>query len=297
MIFLKNIKNKKILLSVWLMLVLILIVFVWIIEFYIFSQKTVSILMYHVVSKENTDSIYQRTKKEFIQDLNLIKSKNFDVISFNDLLNNKNIKNNSIIITFDDMDLSQYEIAYPLLKKYNFKATFFVPTNLVNEKNWEEIAEISKFKNKQNHKLFFIESHSHEHKALSMNQNETNFMYFSRIHNDLKKSIQIIKKRTNYTPNILALPYGAGYNNQKLKEIAKKLGFIGIRTSKWGNENLKKINWYEMNSWPILSHTTQLEIQIFAENRKISRFFMRGYKKLYKLIMSNIPGYEYLNSN
>tara|TARA_B100001175_G_C19460602_1_gene616269 strand:+ start:254 stop:1147 length:894 start_codon:yes stop_codon:yes gene_type:complete len=297
MTFLKIIKNKKIKLLVWLTLLLNLIIFVWLIEFYIFSQKTVSILMYHVISKEHTNSIYHRTKKEFIKDLDLIKRKNFDVISFNDLMNNKNIKNNSIIITFDDMDSSQYEIAYPLLKQYNFKATFFVPTNLINENNWQEITEISKFKNHQDQKLFFIESHSHEHKALSMNKNETKSIYFSRVYNDLKESKKIIRKKTNYTPIILALPYGAGYNNEKLKEITKKLGFSGIRTSKWGNENLKKIDWYEMKSWPILSHTSQLEIEIFAENRKVSRLFMRIYKKLYKLILSNISGYEYLNSN
>jgi peptidoglycan/xylan/chitin deacetylase (PgdA/CDA1 family) len=277
-------KNKKNSLLVWLTLLLSLIIFAWLIEFYIFSQKTVSILMYHNISKEHSETIYQRTKKEFIQDLDFIKRKNFDVISFNDLLNKKNIKNNSIIITFDDMSISQIEIAYPLLKKYNFKATFFVPTNLVNDDKWEKITEISNFKNHQDQKLFFIESHSHEHKALTMNKNETNSMYVSRIYNDLEESKKIINKKTNYSPHILALPYGAGYNNEKVKEIAKKLGFNGIRTSKWGNVNLKKIDWYRMRSWPILSHTTQLEIQIFTENRKVSRFFMRIYKKLYKLI-------------
>ena len=151
-------KNKKKFLLVWLTLLLNLVFVAWLVEFYIFSQKTVSILMYHVISETHTESIYQRTRKEFIQDLDFIKRKNFDVISFDDLLNKENIKDNSVIITFDDMDLSQIEIAYPLLKKYNFRATFFVPTNLISDDNWEKITEISKFKNHQGQKLFYIES-------------------------------------------------------------------------------------------------------------------------------------------
>lgn len=297
MIFLKKIKNRFLIFFFLIITLSILALMFWIIEHKVFNQKTVSILMYHVISENKIDSIYQRTKKNFIKDLEFIKRKKYNVISFNDLINNEKIENNSIIITFDDMDLSQYYLAFPFLKSYNLKATFFVPTNLIKDNDWKKINEISNYKNNNKEKLFYIESHSHEHKALSKNKNETKEIYYTRIYNDLLTSTKIIREQTNVNSSILALPYGAGYNNSELKKIAKNLNFKGIRTSKWGNENLDEINWYKMNSWPILSHTSQLELQIFIENRRVSRFFMRIYKKMFKLIISNLADKRYLNAN
>jgi len=297
MIFLKKIKKKMLIFFCLTITFFILAPIFWIIEYHAFNQKTVSILMYHVISENKIDSIYQRTKKDFIKDLEFIKRKKYNVISFNDLINKKKIKNNSIIISFDDMDLGQYYLAFPFLKNYNLKATFFVPTNLIKKNDWKKINEISSYKNNKKEKLFHIESHSHKHEALSKGKNETKEIYYTRIYNDLLTSKKIIIEQTNVNSSILALPYGAGYNNSELEKIAKNLNFNGIRTSKWGNENLDEINWYKMKSWPILSHTSQLELQIFIENRRVSRFFMRIYKKMFKIIVSNLTDKKYLNAN
>lgn len=55
-----------------------------------------------------------------------------------------------VVLTFDDAVISQYNYAAPILKDYNFEATFFIcefPAKSDSEKdqymNWEQIKELS----------------------------------------------------------------------------------------------------------------------------------------------------------
>lgn len=72
--------------------------------------------------------------------------KTYNVISITDLLdyfqNGKLLKPNSLLLTFDDGDISVYKKAFPLLKKYNIPAIIFIITQLINTKIpfwWEEL--------------------------------------------------------------------------------------------------------------------------------------------------------------
>ncbi len=56
----------------------------------------------------------------------------------------------AVVLTIDDADLSVYELAWPLLKKYNMRAHLFVPTAQVGKKwselkvcTWEQLREMS----------------------------------------------------------------------------------------------------------------------------------------------------------
>lgn len=42
----------------------------------------------------------------------------------------------NLYITFDDGYKDNFDIAFPILKKYNAKATFFIVTNIINSNNW-----------------------------------------------------------------------------------------------------------------------------------------------------------------
>lgn len=60
---------------------------------------------------------------------------NFNVISINDL--NKDLKlEKKIIITFDDGYLDNYQIALPILRKYNCPAIVYIATSFLNNKNF-----------------------------------------------------------------------------------------------------------------------------------------------------------------
>ena len=59
-----------------------------------------------------------------------IKDRGYEPISFEQLIeyheNRRELPEKPIIITFDDGYLSNYELAYPILKEFNFKAAIFV---------------------------------------------------------------------------------------------------------------------------------------------------------------------------
>jgi poly-beta-1,6-N-acetyl-D-glucosamine N-deacetylase len=81
----------------------------------------------------------------FEKQLIFLKS-NFNIIGYPDLYNhfNKNLKlpRKSLLLTFDDGDLTNYTNAFPLMKKHGFPAIFFVITGLINSNIpywWEEL--------------------------------------------------------------------------------------------------------------------------------------------------------------
>lgn len=71
-----------------------------------------------------------------------------EVADLNDA--NLPLPDRAVIITIDDADHSAYELAFPLLRKYEMKAHLFVPTAMVGARwaglaicDWDEIREMS----------------------------------------------------------------------------------------------------------------------------------------------------------
>ncbi len=110
------------------------------------------ILMYHGVSNDNITRINGRHLREsiFKKHLSYFK-KYFEVIPLSQLFHRYREKivptNNVISITFDDGYLNNYTTAMPLLKKYNFPATFFIQGMSIDNDfpiTWPDIIDILK---------------------------------------------------------------------------------------------------------------------------------------------------------
>ncbi len=100
------------------------------------------ILLYHGVSSQKGSGIFNYRKKfispsAFEQHLIYLK-KNFDVVSLTELVETvatkKPFSRSLVAITFDDGYKNNFTEAYPILKKENVPATFFITTNFI-EKN------------------------------------------------------------------------------------------------------------------------------------------------------------------
>ncbi|MCI5168049.1 MAG: hypothetical protein D3903_18675 [Candidatus Electrothrix sp. GM3_4] len=115
------------------------------------------VINYHRIQSDNQkkitlfdDGVFGPTESELEQQFHWFKY-NMDVLSEDDLLHIFNggmvPPGRSLLITFDDGYIDNYTLAYPLLRKNNFPAIFFIPTQSINERTlgwWDYIAYMLK---------------------------------------------------------------------------------------------------------------------------------------------------------
>ena len=145
-----------------------------------------------------------------------IRKSGLKIINFNEFKNimeQKSFSEKSILLTIDDGFLSFYENAWPIFKENKIPFILFINTENVGSRgymDWKQLKEIAEFK------FAKIGNHSHSHEyLLNMKKNE--------IIDDIKTSIQILKKNLNIEPDIFSYPFGE-YDTDLMK-IVENLGF------------------------------------------------------------------------
>ncbi len=140
-----------------------------------------------------------------------LKENNFKVISLRELWemleNSKPFLPKSVVLTFDDGYEDNYLNAFPILKKFNFPATIFVPTSFIGKEkearkgarlrilNIEEIKEMAKSG------LVEFGSHSHNYlKLTKLNDGE--------LERELADSKKILEEILGFPVTSFAYPYG-----------------------------------------------------------------------------------------
>ena len=127
---------------IYLFLIILLLFLVFIL--YNKTRKNfVLCLMYHSIdSEKNKGGIFV---DEFEEHIKWIKDKKtFKMEELKGL--DYKLPKNSILITFDDGYKNNHTLAFPILKKYNMKATIFLNTKFIEKDeaylNWDEIREM-----------------------------------------------------------------------------------------------------------------------------------------------------------
>jgi peptidoglycan/xylan/chitin deacetylase (PgdA/CDA1 family) len=197
------------------------------------SDPKIVILMYHNIVFGRTGGEYNRDLYNFEHDLVFLRNRTA-IIGIDDLPSiksgEKKLNTDASILTFDDGDLSIYAIVFPLLKKYDIKATFFIITDFVGTVgyvNWEQLKEMSDYRNVKGEKLFSIGSHSLDHKRFDEIPAE-------QIPHELAESKSVIEKNTGAPVWYFALPFGAGSGRKEIIDAARNAGYRGIRSSTTG---------------------------------------------------------------
>jgi len=91
------------------------------------------ILMYHDVSLKKSEALTISVEK-LEEQFRYLAEKAYKTYHFKELMDLKKLSSKkNIVITFDDGYVSQLDLVVPLLKKYNLKATFFVPLNFLGK--------------------------------------------------------------------------------------------------------------------------------------------------------------------
>lgn len=114
-----------------------------------FSKNKNLILCFHGVSTVKSDFNNRHMPVSQFESLIIYLKQNFEIVSCRDIFKNNLPSKKRIAITFDDGYLNNYTIAWPILKKHNIPATFFITTESLEIDNyclWPEIFDALKIK-------------------------------------------------------------------------------------------------------------------------------------------------------
>jgi peptidoglycan/xylan/chitin deacetylase (PgdA/CDA1 family) len=110
---------------------------------------------------------YKISPENFKKELAIIKEKGYTPITLGQAVSDykagKVSTEKNVVITFDDGDQNQYDYALPLLKEFNFPATFFIYTLVLDHKKfmtWDEVLALDK-------SGMEIGAHTHTHAMLT----------------------------------------------------------------------------------------------------------------------------------
>jgi peptidoglycan/xylan/chitin deacetylase (PgdA/CDA1 family) len=171
----------------------------------------------------------------FEQQMKYLDENGYRVISFSqfiDFLEYRHaIPKKAVILSIDDGYRSVYDLAYPVLKKFDFNTTLFIYTEFINTcKNaltWKQLA-IMKADG------FEIGAHTVSHSDLTrQKEDEDTPAFMARIEKELLRSKQIIDKKLGQNTILLAFPYGR--YNQSVLEMSRRLGYRAAVTVKRGS--------------------------------------------------------------
>jgi peptidoglycan/xylan/chitin deacetylase (PgdA/CDA1 family) len=187
-------------------------------------DASIPILMYHyirVVTDPNDELGFNLsvTPDKFAKDLDYLQDRGYTTINFSDI-ENGNIPEKSIILTFDDGYEDFYRNAYPELKKRGMTAVSFIIVNKNSEgyMKREEIKELSD-------NGIEIGSHTLSHPDLSTLTKER-----------AKKEITESKTKLEEIINrkVISLCYPSGKFTEETSDIAKEADYQFATTTKSG---------------------------------------------------------------
>lgn len=241
--------HKKLLIFIFIILLVIFLI----IFFLKPARKNIDIpiLLYHdftlKLPDEDPDGFnYINTPESFEENIKTLLGNGYTFLSFKDLndayQNKKDLPSKPILITFDDGYSSNYDYIFPILKKYNVKASIFIVTGNIGKTidgktylTWEQC------KTMQDSNLVEIFSHSSKHVFYDK-------LPVYELQKDVEESYKAIEKHLGKQElKVFAYPYGA-YTKEsvlalKLNGIDMQVYDIGINNFKDFNKNyIKRIN-------------------------------------------------------
>ncbi|MGA7275194.1 MAG: polysaccharide deacetylase family protein [Candidatus Udaeobacter sp.] len=189
----------------------------------------------------------QITPAAFEAQMKQLKDSGITVIGMQDLLawkrGEKNIPPRCAVVTFDDGLKSQYEVAWPIMKKFGYAFTMFIYTEGVRGGlfgggeaiTWEQLGDMRD-------NGIDIEAHSATHQDLreghpvtirqpdgkKVRKRLTGAEYEQFLQNELVGCKTLLEQRLGIKVNCFAVPYG--FYNQHVKDLARSAGYEAMFT-------------------------------------------------------------------
>ena len=234
------------------------------------KKYDIPVIMYHrVINNPENEGVYGTYIYEdmFKKHLQYLKDKNYTVITFKDLdkigWRNRFEKDKKyIFITFDDGYKDNYDLAFPILKEFGFKATIFLMgSSTYNE--WDvkasgekefPLMSVEMIKEMQDYGIEFG-AHTFNHPKLNTLSNR-----------EIEHQIVDVKKplEEKIGKEIITFAYPYGIFNDYAKEMAKKAGYTFALATDSGSVCLSD-DLYQIRRIAIFPNTN-----LFSFKRKVA---------------------------
>lgn len=214
------------------------------------SYNRARVLMYHMISNKKRGAKFNSLRvspKSFERQIRYLKNSGFQSFTMSELMELNEIPKKSVVITFDDGYEDNYTNAYPILKKYGFKATIYLVINRENN-NWSiqrkaknstnELVDEPKLQDSQILEMLksgLIEVGSH-----TMNHLNFQKLTVDKTKMEIEESKKSIESKFNVKCKTFAYPFGIYKENDY--KIVKELGFTSAVTTRVGIDDLKVTN-------------------------------------------------------
>jgi peptidoglycan/xylan/chitin deacetylase (PgdA/CDA1 family) len=188
--------------------------------------------MYHAIRRQGIcddgmmpgQNVYTLDEKDFAQQIGLLGENRYRSITIPDLIAQHELyetNRRSVVLTFDDGYISDYEIASEHLEAGSFHAAFFVTVDFLGRKghmDWQKVRELDRTGH-------VIGSHGMTHRYLSdLDDNE--------VEEELSRSKGVIEDKKGGEVTALSLPGGRG--DMRVLRIARNVGYSAVCTSSIG---------------------------------------------------------------
>ena len=245
---------------IYLVVLLILAIVLFSIR-YSWWRKNISysyprVLMYHMISEHlpKNKSKFNRLRvkpNEFEKQLNWLSKNGFQSFTLSELIDLQEVPEKSVVITFDDGYEDNFSKAFPLLKKYGFKATIYIVLNR-SEQNWATDKDSNQSSNELNSEkmlsneqikemldsgLIEIGSHTLDHVNLPKLSNEEKIR-------QIKESKEKIEEIFNISCNSFAYPFGF-FDKDSIK-IVEEISYSNATTTVNGVFDITKYSNFEI---------------------------------------------------
>ena len=187
-------------------------------------------LAYHSIGKDNGEvgaGLYCVKEGEFRKQMEYV-AKRSETVSCGNSFDAKVFGDSLLGVSFDDGDISNYKLAYPILKEFGLKAYFFIIGNRIGTDgymDWDEIKEL-----RDNGMI--IGSHGMTHRILAgLSDDELDY--------ELKDSKKILEENLDQRIDYISIP--RGFYTEKILEKIKEAGYKKIFTS--DNRVIVKAGW------------------------------------------------------
>lgn len=176
----------------------------------------------HVSNEDPFQDKFDITPELFEKQLSYLNEHDYTTITFDNLVayfkEHKPLPPKPVILSFDDGWHNQYRYAFPLLKKYHVRATFFIFTEGIDRPHfmsWDEIKELDAAG-------MAIGGHTQTHPLLIAIQDP------AILQSEIAGGKKIIEAHLGKPITIFAYPFG--HASPRTIQAVKKAGFIAART-------------------------------------------------------------------